>query len=469
MLSIYHKILAEINAPENALTFAQIRAIIDPHAEDIAHHFYKMLLKNQHAITFINNDIVKYRLKNSLVHWINIAFLYRESQQEQNEYINYQLEIGALHARIDLPVSLVNYGMYLIKNYISELLSDSKLKGKELYTAIILTNQLLDCSLGIINESYQKDHLINEKNSESFKLNFATHNLAFDCERLRTSVSDWMRELLLSIQQEQFNAKHLPTIRHSNFGLWVTHKAKLFLINRIEYTNLVQLLDEIDETLLKLLKEFNNPEQRKILLKELNNYISKSIWLLGEISKEIIEKDSGRDTLTRLFNRRYLDTVLRHETECSLKSDLIFGILIIDIDHFKNINDQFGHDNGDKVLVKVSEILTSNVRIGDFVFRLGGEEFLIVLGDIDNEIIVRIAEKIRQAFEQALFTMNDGQTISVTVSIGTALHDGHPDFNRTIKQADLALYEAKSSGRNCVYVAEQKAKTYEDINNKTPF
>ncbi|NOQ36906.1 MAG: diguanylate cyclase [Methylococcaceae bacterium] len=463
MKSIYHKILAEINVPENALVFAKIRAVIDPHAEDIVHSFYRIMLTDKKAILFINSDLVKHRLKASLINWINIAFLYRETEKEQDAYLKYQLEIGLIHGRIDLPISLVNYGMYLIKNKIVELLLHSKLNRQELNKATLLSSQVLDCALGLMNESYQGELIINEKESEAFKLQFSTHNLAFDCERLRTSLSDWMRELLFTIQQEQFDVDHLPTIRHSNFGLWVTHKAKLFLINRTEYIELVQLLDDIDEILLKLKDGFKDLEQRKILLKELNMFVSKSIWLLGDIAKEIIEKDNGRDSLTRLFNRRYLETVLRHETECSMQSGLIFGVLVVDIDFFKKINDNYGHDNGDKVLVQIAEVLTNEVRAGDFVFRLGGEEFLIVLGDINSKVIMRAAEKICLAVEKTAFHLNDKQSLSVTVSVGTAIHDGHPDFNRTVKLADTALYEAKNNGRNRVVAANQSALTYAEI------
>jgi len=463
MTTIYYKILADINAPENSLTFAQIRSIIDPHAEDIVHKFYREMLGNSEAVTFLNNDMVKHRLRKAMVHWINIAFLYRDSEEEREEYINYQVSIGHIHARIDIPVGLVNYGMFFFKKHIVALLLDSKLDREELNKATLLTSQVLDCALGIMNQSFQGDLMVNEKDSESFKLQFTTHNLAFDCERLRTSLSDWMRDLLLTIQQERFEPAHFPTIRSSNFGLWVTHKAKLFLSNRSEYTNLIQLLDDSDEALMMLIKEYEDGGRRKEILKNLNGYISNAIWLLGDIAKEIIEKDNGRDSLTRLFNRRYLDTVLRHETECSLQNDLLYGLLTIDIDFFKKVNDTHGHDAGDKVLVQLADILTRHVRAGDFVFRLGGEEFLIVLGGISLPIISGVSEKIRNAVEMHDFIVNESQSIKVTVSIGTAIHDGHPDFNRTIKHSDLALYEAKNTGRNRICVAKVNPLTYVEL------
>jgi diguanylate cyclase len=133
---------------------------------------------------------------------------------------------------------------------------------------------------------------------------------------------------------------------------------------------------------------------------------------------------------------------------------------MVDIDFFKKINDTYGHDDGDKALVQLAEILTQAVRAGDFVFRLGGEEFLIIIGEAKENILQNVAEKIRMTVESAVFRLTDNKTLNVTVSIGTALHDGHPDFQRTVKLADNALYLAKESGRNKVVAADQSATTY---------
>jgi diguanylate cyclase len=218
----------------------------------------------------------------------------------------------------------------------------------------------------------------------------------------------------------------------------------------------------MDEAMTVLINEFNQLEKRKGNLITLNISVSRALWVMSDIAKEIIYKDNGRDPLTHLFNRRYLNTVLRHETECSLQRNLIFGLVMIDIDFFKKINDTFGHDNGDVVLAQLADILMSQVRAGDFVFRLGGEEFLIVLSDIDEKVLERIGNKLRLEVENTKFILRDEREISLTVSIGAAMHDAHPDFQRTLKRADDALYEAKRNGRNQVVVAKT-LNTYVDF------
>lgn len=465
-MTLYTKILTTIHQPDNIELLDTLLTIVSPHSEQIAKNFYREMLGNAQAANFLNHDDVKKRLSTSMANWIVSVFLYCDSEQAIEEYQNYQLTVGHIHGKIGLPVYLVNYGMYLIKQDILWLLVNSTLSRQDLGRALILTNQILDCTLQIINESYESDLVINEKNSNAFKIQFSTYHLAFDCERLRTSLSDWMRDLLMGIQQDSFNPNSLATIRHSNFGLWITHKAKFFLANRPELTSLIYLLNEMDETLHTLIDCLNDKPQKQHLLNHLNTLVSQASWVLGEIAKEIIDQDNGRDSLTRLFNRRFLDTVMRHETASSLKTGVTFGIIIIDIDFFKKINDTYGHDNGDRILAQLADILTHEVRAGDFVFRLGGEEFLIILGDITKRIIHSVAEKIRLTISNTTFKLANNEKLTVTVSIGTSVHDGHPDFQRTIKLADDALYQAKQSGRNRTIAAEQLPTTYAQMTEK---
>ena len=116
--------------------------------------------------------------------------------------------------------------------------------------------------------------------------------------------------------------------------------------------------------------------------------------------------------------------------------------------HFKRVNDEHGHDAGDRVLQQVAAQIVAQVRAGDFVFRYGGEEFLAVLAEIDEARAMVVAEKIRQRIEELEVSLSGGRSIRLTVSIGLAANDGHPDYQRLIDRADRALYVAKNAGRN---------------------
>lgn len=372
---LYEKVLNNINHHNNAKTLGIVCNIVSEHAEKIAKNFYREMLSDAQAANFLNHDEVKKRLTISMTNWLCSIFEFQPNDEKINYYKESLRKIGHIHGRIGLPVSFVNYGMYLLKQDVLNALVSSNLSKEELGQALILSNQVLDCALQIINESYESDLIANEKDSQAFKIQFSTHHLALDCERLRTSLSDWMRDLLLEIHSDTFDASTLPTIRHSNFGLWITHKAKLFISNRHEFKTLIKLLDEMDDTMYALLKSFHDETHKQNYLKTLNELVSQANWILAQVAKEIIDQDSGRDSLTRLFSRRYLDTVMRHETATSLKNGVTFGVILLDIDFFKKINDTHGHESGDKVLEQLAEILNRDVRAGDFIFRLGGRVF----------------------------------------------------------------------------------------------
>ncbi len=457
--SLHKQALKKLHSEKNKPLFEKILALVEPHADDIVMYFYRELLSHEKAVRFLNHELVKNRLRITLAKWLCTSLQYQETDKDLDKNYLYQREIGKIHARIDLPMSLVDYGMGLLKLQVALVLKASNLERDELADAIILSGQILDLALSVIDESYEHDLMINEKNAESLKMHVASQNLAFDYSKLCTSLSEWMRNLLLLIAKNKYDSCMQGAIRYSNFGLWVAHKAHLFLAGKKELPLLVLQLNNIDEDM-RLLSGYLLEENTNLIketLSRLNGHISTTIWILNCLANDTIEEENGRDPLTHLFNRRYLETVMRHETRYSLENGILFGCVMIDIDFFKNINDTYGHDNGDRVLLQLAETLTQQVRAGDFVFRLGGEEFLIILADVQIGAIKTIAEKIRAEVEKFEFRLSNNISLAVTISVGTAIHDGHPDFKNTIKLADEALYKAKKSGRNKVIAAKQYA------------
>jgi len=153
------------------------------------------------------------------------------------------------------------------------------------------------------------------------------------------------------------------------------------------------------------------------------------------------------DSLTGLPNRAYF----AHHVESLLKKggdSEPFALFYLDIDHFKNINDTYGHSSGDAVLQQVAEAILSLCRPSDFVFRYGGEEFLVALVEADENKAFTIAEELRRQIAQQPLNLPDGARQSVTLSIGVAAFNGHPDYSHLVNAADRALYRAKQAGRN---------------------
>ncbi|WP_457573816.1 diguanylate cyclase [Desulfolithobacter sp.] len=157
------------------------------------------------------------------------------------------------------------------------------------------------------------------------------------------------------------------------------------------------------------------------------------------------------DPLTGIYNRLLLNTRLREELARSRRHKCPLAVLIVDIDHFKRINDTYGHLVGDEVLVGCADILSHHIREEDCLARFGGEEFVILAPDITGDNAVQFAERIRVAVEKApLSATGLDKPVHITVSIGIAIYPDHAsDENELISRADAALYEAKSRGRNC--------------------
>ena len=162
---------------------------------------------------------------------------------------------------------------------------------------------------------------------------------------------------------------------------------------------------------------------------------------------------STKDGLTGVFNRRYFDIHISQMIEKSRISGQKLCLLMLDMDHFKEVNDNYGHPAGDAVLKSLVDILKSSFRVTDLIARYGGEEFMVLLGNINIELAVRIAEKVRVTIEQFNFIVPDHDApLKKTASIGIVEFEKDDTVADFISRVDKALYEAKETGRNKVVV-----------------
>jgi diguanylate cyclase (GGDEF)-like protein/PAS domain S-box-containing protein len=170
--------------------------------------------------------------------------------------------------------------------------------------------------------------------------------------------------------------------------------------------------------------------------------------------REALRTQSVRDALTGLYNRRYLEETLEREVRRAARAAQSLGLLMIDLDHFKNFNDTYGHDAGDAVLRETALFLAKGIRAEDFVCRFGGEEFVVILPTADLESSRARGERLRLKMRE-LTIMYQGKSLGmVTISVGVAVF---PEHGRSPKElmaaADAALYQAKRGGRDVVVVA----------------
>lgn len=167
-----------------------------------------------------------------------------------------------------------------------------------------------------------------------------------------------------------------------------------------------------------------------------------------ERSRKKLEDLSIKDSLTSLFNRRYIYRTLKQEINRVKRFNREFTILMIDIDDFKVINDTYGHIKGDEVLKEMSEILLINLRNIDVLGRYGGEEFMVILPETNSNEAYFVAERMRRAIEKTKI-----KELQLTISIGVAQYINGEEYKATIERADKGLYEAKRTGKNKVVIS----------------
>ena len=169
-------------------------------------------------------------------------------------------------------------------------------------------------------------------------------------------------------------------------------------------------------------------------------------------------KDSAfTDNLTGLYNRRFLEEHTKKLIPQVKRDGKSIGVLLLDMDHFKAVNDEYGHDIGDKVLKELSRILSENIREADIAVRYGGEEFIVLLIDVKSkENAYNIAEKIRKKVKDNEIDVYAGNKLKKTISIGLSMFpENGQSIDAAIKNADIALYEAKNKGRDSVVIFEE--------------
>ena len=222
----------------------------------------------------------------------------------------------------------------------------------------------------------------------------------------------------------------------------------------------------------RVLRQQSKYDYVPILFLTSDNQISTKLEALGSGADDVITKETSaeliisqvvsrvsrgqevryiasRDSLTGTLNHGQIMDAAAHAIRLSTRSNKPLIVVMIDLDKFKHVNDEYGHAGGDKVLMGLGQLLLQSVRQTDFVGRYGGEEFMLVFPDGEVEAVCRKMNTMREAFSKIIFNVN-GSCFHVTLSAGVASSANHQGLSELIAAADAALYEAKDAGRNCV-------------------
>jgi len=438
--------IGNLYTDDNNALLSLFAPLIASTTEKCADHFYKILLSDPNSQPYISNQLVEDKLKAELQKWIYQTLTPKTTPAARLEIEQTQRHVGAVHTRVDVPMALVNCAMNMIKQVLYQALSaTTEYTDSEKLRYIPLMDQLLDASLSLINESYVEGHLENERTAQEFRSRSTAHELAIEIERIKGDFYNWLTQLMGALLFEH-RTTTLLNIYQQDFALWIRHKLN-FVCTETHSSQQIRANIATIQTQLDLIKD-SSIEQRNELLKNISDLTKESGWMLSQIADANIETSTREDPLTSLIERRFINPILQNEVHMAMQTEEPFSLMMIDIDDFKNINDLHGHQAGDEVLSTIGRVLRNSLRVTDYAFRYGGEEFLILLPETPLNNALLAAQKILKKIQNTKVTIKGGRQLQVTVSIGLSEFDGHPDYDKTIGLADEKLYEAKYKGKN---------------------
>ncbi len=434
--------------PEAAQVLA---ALADTDAAAMAVHFYQVMMDDTRASRLLSHEQVRTRLQPAMQRWV--IGLLRATPDDVDGLIAAQRVIGDVHARVGIPVDLVTRGTRVLKQRLFQAIAAQAGHGEAAHAAVASLTASFDIALEGMTLAYSNARERSSRTDAAYRLFSLVQNVGTERERQRALLLDWENTLLYALAS-QCDTAGLQPLAGSEFGLWFTHKGVPSFGESAETRQICGLIEEVDRALQQALRGENDARMRAVQLQDIRGRVSQIRNLLGMLFERIGELDAGCDALTNLLNRRFLPTVLRREIELAAKAQGSFAVLLLDLDHFKAINDEHGHEAGDRALQHVAGILGQFTRGSDYVFRYGGEEFVVVLVAVDEPQAMVIANSLCRRVAESPVALANGSSLDVTASIGVAVHDGHPDYERVMARADAAMYQAKKRGRNRVVLAD---------------
>lgn len=423
------------------------------HAVALVGHFYTVMLEDEGAAEFLSHQMVEQRLAASLRQWLE-EVLAGGDAETIGTLIARQLEIGHVHARIGIPAHLVAAGARMVKQTLAGHLAESDDDRDTVLQAVQYACTVIDLAIEVMIAAYSNAREQSVKDEEAYRYFVGIRHIGLERERQQGCLLEWENSVVFQLATGTPLA-NLPSLSSSPFGLWFKHKGEPVFKKDPQCATVATLIGQCDAAMRELAArpDGDTPDSRTVLLRQLHDWVAQIKGLTLSMFEKIMELESGRDELTHLLNRRFLPTVLRREVALSGRGRKPFAIVMLDVDHFKVVNDRHGHAVGDLALQAVASVLVRNLRVSDYAFRYGGEEFLLVVVETDAHGAHTLAERIRHQVAQESIKLPGGGSISLTVSVGIAVHTGHPDYARLVEAADTALYRAKAFGRNRVEIA----------------
>jgi diguanylate cyclase (GGDEF)-like protein/PAS domain S-box-containing protein len=401
----------------------QVNTLLDYKEDEILGSNIVNLIKHQDILQFMENC----ETVNKRVRFMDIDVL-----SKSGATIPFNISIIPLHTKSNLLRGLLFIGedIRVTKRLQNEIVSH-KLTNERLQNSEMLFRKILEIApmaIVLISKSTGRGLYMNALAKELFGWKESELNgIDFSGSFINPEDRSYLREYFLTNKAVNKKEVQFKKSDNSSFIGLITITPSIYHEEEIALCCIIDMTEQkrVEEKLKKNNENIN--ELNKELMAMNNILVNKSI----------------KDGLTNLFNHQYINEVLEQKLQETMEAKEELCLMMIDIDHFKRINDKFGHLAGDKALATVADLIMKNTRESDYIGRYGGEEFIVILPRINIEAAAVIAENIRLSITNYEFGVD---TLEVTISIGVAEYAGET-ANALINKADKLLYQAKSKGR----------------------
>ena len=390
-----------------------LAAMVAEHAERLSREFYDVMLADPASAAFLDNQLVRERLGASLAGWLRELFpgapLAADGLGER------QRRIGQVHARIRIPIDLVLGGAAQLKAAMARTALASACDERVRTVAIMLLGARIDLAMRQMSAAYVTSALTKERSDEAYRLMTLGQDVSIERERQRGALMEWSQGVLFAVMGRGPSSELVPLGR-SDFGLWCRHQAVMLFAESAPMVRIQELIDQVDGAILPGIAVGDGALARHV--GQLQQAVEEIRFLLDSLFQSVSHLEMGTDPLTRVLNRRFLASILGRELAMAGEMATPLTVLMIDVDHFKSINDRLGHAAGDQVLRELASTIVDAIRRNDYVFRLGGEEFLVVLVETPEDQAVQIAERLRRHFAATGILVPGHGRQQATISIG---------------------------------------------------
>ena len=412
------------------------------HAHYLSIEFYRIVRIDPHAEEFLSNEQVERQLKSAMERWIINVLSAQVDDVER--LIQIQHTVAEVHARIGIPVEIVEMGFRVLKKILYPVIFSSDYSAAEKLQVYHFSINSIDIAMEVMTRAFTFSDSSASKEDENYRIFSLLENAEEEKERQIASILSWEIDIIYKILLDSDLGSSLP-LSQADFGLWFNHKGRHYFSGIAEVGHISRLIQDFDGIFNQTMRNTRNLNNRSLRVKfllQIRNTVSQIITLLRELFEEVSRHEVGMDVLTKLLNRRFLPTIFKREIAHANRTGTPLSVLIIDVDKFKEINDTWGHNTGDEILRKVSQAFYDNVRSSDYVFRYGGDEFIIVLTEASENETLRTAERIRSRVEKTKLKAANGEDIALSLSIGAAMFNGHPDYERLIQVQNAQSWSA---------------------------